>query len=148
MSIRNFDKLFQPQTVALIGASERPGSVGAVVAGNLRRAGFAGELMFVNRHLASLDGMPAYPDIASLPRRAGLAVTAPRPDAGPELLPTPAAAAPRAAVVITAGFGELGEHGRALQRAALDAARPYLLRLVGPNCVGIMVPGIGLDASF
>ncbi len=148
MSIRNFSKLFQPQTVALIGASERPGSVGAVVARNLRRAGFNGELLLVNPHLQSLDGMPVYPDVASLPRPADLAVIATPPDTVPGLVAELGAAGTRAAVVITAGFGELGEQGRTLQRAALDAARPFLLRLVGPNCVGIMVPGIGLDASF
>jgi acetyltransferase len=148
MSIRNFDKLFQPETVALIGASDRPGSVGAVVARNLRRAGFRGELLLVNPHHQMLDGMPVYPDIASLPRPADLAIIATPPDTVPSLIAELGARGTRASVVITAGFGERGEHGRALQQAALDAARPYLLRLVGPNCVGIMVPGIGLDASF
>ncbi len=92
--------------------------------------------------------MPVYRDIASLPRPADLAVIATPPDTVPGLIAELGARGTRAAVVITAGFGELGEPGRALQEAALDAARPYLLRLVGPNCVGIMVPGIGLDASF
>jgi acetyltransferase len=148
MSIRNFDKLFRPRTVALIGASEREGSVGAVVARNLRRAGFRGELFLVNPHLQSLDGMPVYPAVADLPRPADLAVIATPPDTVPGVIGELGAAGTGAAVVITAGFGELGEHGRALQQAALDAARPSLLRLVGPNCVGIMVPAIGLDASF
>src|SRR5580765_1761845 len=148
MSIRNFDKLFNPATVALIGASARPGSVGAVVLRNLRRAGFTGELMLVNPHHQSLDGMPVYPDIASLPRPADLAIIATPPDTVPGLVAELGAHGTRAAVIITAGFGEASECGRALQQAALDAARPYLLRLVGPNCVGIMVPGLGLDASF
>jgi acetyltransferase len=148
MSIRNFAKLFQPLSVALIGASERPGSVGAVLARNLRRAGFKGELLLVNPHLVALDGMPVYRDVASLPHPADLAVIATPPDTVPGLIADLGARGTGAAVVITAGFGELGERGRTLQQAALDAARPYLLRLVGPNCVGIMVPGIGLDASF
>jgi acetyltransferase len=148
MSIRNFAKLFQPETVALIGASERPGAVGTFLARNLRRAGFKGELQLVNPHLGTLDGMPVHRDIASLPRPADLAIIATPPDTVPGLIAELGARGTRAAVVITAGFGELGERGRALQQAALDAARPYLLRLVGPNCVGIMVPGIGLDASF
>jgi acetyltransferase len=148
MSIRNFDRLFHPASVALIGASERPGSVGAVVARNLRRAGFRGELLFVNPHLSSLDGAPVYPSVTGLPHAPDLAVIATPPDTVPGLIAELGASGTRAAVVITAGFGELGEAGRALQRAALDAARPYLLRLVGPNCVGIMVPGLGLDASF
>ncbi|MGC2413012.1 MAG: CoA-binding protein, partial [Stellaceae bacterium] len=148
MSIRNFAKLFRPASVALIGASERPGSVGALLARNLRRAGFKGELLLVNPHLGALDGMRVYPDIASLPHAADLAIVATPPDTVPGLIAELGAHGTRAAVVVTAGFGELGKRGRALQQAALDAARPYLLRLVGPNCVGIMVPGIGLDASF
>jgi acetyltransferase len=148
MSIRNFAKLFQPASIALIGASERPGAVGTLLARNLRRAGFKGELQLVNPHLATLDGMPVYRDIASLPHPADLAIIATPPDTVPGLIAELGARGTRAAIVITAGFGELGERGRALQQAALDAARPYLLRLVGPNCVGIMVPGIGLDASF
>ena len=148
MSIRNFDRLLRPASVALIGASERPGSVGAVVARNLRRAGFKGELLLVNPRQQAIDGMPVYRDIASLPRSPDLAVIATPPDTIPGLIAELGARGTRAAVVITAGFGELGERGRALQGAALDAARPHLLRLVGPNCIGIMVPGIGLDASF
>src|SRR5207344_515101 len=81
-------------------------------------------------------------------RPADLAVVATPPDTVPGLVAELGARGTRAAVVITAGFGELGVRGRALQQAALAAARPYLLRLVGPNCVGIMVPGLGLDASF
>jgi acetyltransferase len=148
MSIRNFDKLFQPATVALIGASARPGSVGAVVLRNLRRAAFEGELMLVNPHHQTLDGIRVYPDIAGLPRPADLAIIATPPDTVPGLVAALGAHGTRAAVIITAGFGELGERGQGVQQAALDAARPYLLRLVGPNCVGIMVPGLGLDASF
>jgi acetyltransferase len=148
MSIRNLDKLFAPGSVALIGATPRPGSVGAVVARNLRRAGFAGELMLVNPHHDTIDGLTVHPNVASLPHPPDLAVIATPPQTVPCLVRELAERGTRAAVVITAGFGELGEHGRALQRAALDAAKPHLLRLVGPNCVGVMVPRIGLDATF
>jgi acetyltransferase len=148
MSIRHLDKLFQPSSVALIGASGRHASVGAVVARNLRRIGFRGELLLVNPHLAALDGMPVHPNIAALPRPPDLAVIATPPDTVPKLIDELGARGTRAAVVITAGFGEAGEHGRGLQQRALEAARPYLLRLIGPNCVGIIVPRIGLDASF
>jgi acetyltransferase len=148
MSIRNLDKLFNPASVALIGATDRTGSVGAVVMRNLRRAGFGGELMMVSPRHKVLGGVPTYPDVASLPRAPDLAVIATPPDTVPALIAELGVRGTRAAVVITAGFGELDAAGRALQRAALAAARPYLLRLVGPNCVGIMVPGIGLDASF
>jgi acetyltransferase len=148
MSIRNLDKLFAPGSVALIGATPRPGSVGAVVARNLRRAGFAGELMLVNPHHDTIDGLTVHPNVASLPQPPDLAVIVTPPQTVPCLVRELAERGTRAAVIITAGFGELGEPGRALQQAALDAAKPQLLRIVGPNCVGIMVPRIGLDATF
>ncbi len=148
MSVRNLDKLFKPRSVALIGATDRKGSVGAVVLRNLRRAGFRGELLLVNQHHQSLDGMPVYPEVAALPHPPDLAVIVTPPDTVPGLVTALGACGTKAAVVITAGFGELGDRGHALQRAILDAARPHLLRLVGPNCLGIIVPEIGLDASF
>jgi acetyltransferase len=148
MSVRNLDKLFNPRSVALIGATPRPGSVGAVVARNLRRAGFAGELLLVNPHHQAIDGLTVHPNIASLPRAPDLAVIVTPPETVPSLIGELGKRGTRVAVIITAGFGELSEHGHALQQAALDAAKPYLLRIVGPNCVGIMVSPLGLDATF
>ena len=148
MSVRNLDKLFNPGSVALIGATPRPGSVGAVVARNLRRAKFAGDLMLVNPHQREIDGLIVYPNIASLPRAPDLAVIATPAETVPSLVSQLSERGTRGAVIITAGFGELGEQGLALQQATLDAARPHLMRIVGPNCVGIMVPRLGLDATF
>lgn len=148
MSVRNLDRLFKPASIALIGATDRTGSVGAVVLRNLRRAGFGGELMLISPRHRAIEGMAVYADVASLPHIADLAVVVTPPGTVPALVAQLGASGTKAAVVITAGFGELGDEGKALQRATLDAARPHLLRLVGPNCVGVMVPGIGLDASF
>ncbi|HTQ35066.1 MAG TPA: bifunctional acetate--CoA ligase family protein/GNAT family N-acetyltransferase [Stellaceae bacterium] len=148
MSIRNLDHLFKPASVALIGATDRAGSVGMVVQRNLRRAGFRGTLMLVSPHHRELVGQPVYPDVAALPQPPDLAVVITPPAAVPGVVTALGERGAKAAVVITAGFGELGAEGKALQQATLDAARPHLLRLVGPNCVGIMVPRIGLDASF
>jgi acetyltransferase len=148
MSVRNLDKLFKPRSVALIGATDRAGSVGTVLLRNLRKPGFTGELLLVNPRRQTLDGLPVYPDVASLPRAPDLAVIVTPPETVPALIAALGARGTKAAVVITAGFGELGDAGRVLQQAILDAARPHLLRLIGPNCVGIMVPRIGLDASF
>src|SRR5271169_6282423 len=148
MSVRNLDKLFGPRSVALIGATPRPGAVGAVVARNLRRAAFGGELMLVNPHHSTIDGLTVYPNVASLPQAPDLAIIVTPPETIPPLIGELGERGTRAAVVITAGFGELGEQGESLQRAALDAAKPHLLRIVGPNCVGIMVPELGLDATF
>ena len=148
MSVRNLDKLFKPRSVAVIGASPRPGSVGGVVARNLRRARFGGELMLVNPHHQTIDGLSVHPNVAGLPHAPDLAVIVTPPETVPRLIGELGEFGTRAAVVITAGFGELGEEGRSLHRATLEAAKPHLLRIVGPNCVGIMVPRLRLDATF
>src|SRR6516164_4007933 len=148
MSVRNLDKLFNPESVALIGARPRPGSVGAVIARNLRRAEFAGEMMFVNPNHPKIDGLIVHPSIASLPRPPDLAVIATPAETVPSLIGELGERGTRAAVIITAGFAELGERGHSLQQAMLDAAKPRLVRIIGPNCVGIMVPRVGLDATF
>lgn len=149
MSQRNLSALFRPASIALIGASERPGTVGAVLAQNLLRAGFGGPVFPVNPGRRSVEGVWTYPDIASLPATPDLAVIATPPPTVPGLIAELGRRGTRAAVVITAGFGEGGDvAGKALRQAALDAAQPHLLRIVGPNCVGVQVPGIHLDASF
>ncbi len=148
MSVRNLDKVFKPQSVALIGASAREGSVGAVTLRNMLRAGFPGPLYLVNPKYDSLNDIRVYPEVKALPSTPDLAVIVTPPRTVPGIIRDLGARGTRGAVVITAGFGELGERGRALQREVLEAAQPHLLRLVGPNCVGIMVPGSGIDASF
>ena len=149
MSQRNLGALFRPTSVALIGASERPASVGAVLARNLIRAGFGGPVFPVNPGRRSIDGVWTYPDVASLPATPDLAIVATPPETVPGLIAELGRRGTRAAVVVTAGFGEGGDaKGGLLRQATLDAARPYLLRIVGPNCVGVQVPGIRLDASF
>ena len=148
MSTHNLEAIFKPKSVALIGASVKSGSVGAFATRNLQQSGFPGQIMFVNPHLASLDGRAVYPDVASLPEGPDLAVIATPPDSVPGLITELGARGTKAAIIITAGFGELGQHGKALQQATVEAARPHGLRLVGPNCVGVIVPQIGLNAGF
>ena len=83
MSVRNLDKLFKPGSVALIGATDRAGSVGAVILRNLRRGGFRGELLLVNQRHQTLDGLPVYPDVKSLPEVPDLAIIVTPPDTVP-----------------------------------------------------------------
>ena len=148
MSVRNLDAVFKPRSLAFIGATPKPRTVGAMLLENLRGAGFKGRMLLVNPRYNEIAGMPVYPDVASLPEAPDLAVIATPPATVPDLVAELGAKGTRGAVVITAGFGELGEEGRALQQRILDAAKPHLLRVVGPNCVGIMVPGAGINASF
>ena len=149
MSIRNLDKMFQPRSVAVIGATDKPHSVGAALMGNLLRAGFNGPVLPVNPRATAVHGIMAYADVKSLPLTPDLAVIATPPDSVPALIDELGSRGTRAAVVLTAGFSE-GEAGAGHERAAqlLDAARPHLLRVVGPNCLGIAVPAIGLNATF
>jgi acetyltransferase len=149
VSIRNLDGLFKPRSVALIGASKERSSVGAVLAHNLFNSGFDGPIMPVNPRHAAIEGVLTYPDAASLPVVPDLAVIATPPPTVPKLIGELASRGTKAAVVITAGFGEGGdEAGLAMRQAMLDAARPQTLRIVGPNCIGVMVPECGLNASF
>jgi acetyltransferase len=149
MSIRNLDHLFRPSSIALIGASRRERSVGAVLARNLLGGGFTGPILPVNPHESAVAGVLAYPDIASLPLAPELAIIATPPATVANIIGELAARGCRAAVVVSAGFGE-GEDqsGHARTQAMLDAARPSTFRIIGPNCLGIMVPHRGIQATF
>ena len=149
MSIRNLDRMFRPRSIAVFGASDKPKSVGSALMANLLRAGFSGPVLPVNPRAAAVHGIMAYKDVASLPMTPDLAVIATPPDSVPGLLAELGERGTRAAVVLTAGFAE-GEVAAGKERAAklLAAARPHLLRVVGPNCLGLAVPAIGLNATF
>lgn len=149
MSIRNLDRMFHPASVAVIGASNRERSVGRVLSRNLLSGGFEGPVLPVNPHATAIGATLAYPDVDSLPFAPDLAVICTPPETVPGIVDTLGRRGTKAAVVITAGFSETrSEEGRRLTQAILDAGRPHLMRIVGPNCVGILVPGIGLNASF
>jgi len=149
MSIRNLEKMFRPQSVAVIGASDRPKSVGSALMSNLLQAGFSGPILPVNPKATAVHGIMAYRDVASLPTTPDLAVIATPPDTIAPLIRELGERGTRAAVILTAGFGE-GDALKGKQRGQelLDAARPHLLRIVGPNCLGLAVPTIGLNATF
>lgn len=149
MTVRNLDALFKPKSIALIGASQKERSVGAVLGHNLFRAGFQGPILPVHPKNPSVEGVLAYADIDALPVVPDLAVIATPPATVPDLIRRLGERGCRGAVVITAGFGEgADEAGMILRQAMLDAARPHLLRIIGPNCLGILVPGSGVNASF
>lgn len=149
MSIRNLEHFFRPQSVAVIGASEKPRSVGATVLHNLVEGGFAGPIMPVNPKHDVLAGLKVYPTVASLPAIPELAVICTPPATVPDLIDELGARGTKAAIVITAGLEAVKDgHGKTLKEAMLAASKPYLLRILGPNCVGLLVPGLGLNASF
>ena len=149
MSVRNLQHLFAPASVALIGASERPGSVGATAMRNLAGAGFKGPIWPVNPKHRRVAGFECYASVADLPQAPALALICTPPATVPGIVRQLGERGCRAAIILTAGLaGQRDVLGRTLQQAALDAAHPYILRLLGPNCVGLLVPGIGLNASF
>ena len=149
MTTRNFDALFRPKAIALIGASNHPNSVGAVLARNLQSGGFDGPIMAVNPHETAIGSVLSYRSVAELPVTPDLAVLATPPATIPGLIAELGERGCRAAVVVTAGFGEGGRAaGEALRLDMLKAARPHLLRIVGPNCIGFMSPHAGINASF
>ena len=149
MSVRNLDRLFAPTSVAIIGASERPHSVGATVLRNVQGGGFAGPVYPVNPKYDTLAGIAVYASVAKLPAAPDLAIICTPPATVPKLVHQLGEKGCRAAIILTAGLGNIRDaQGRTLKQATLDAARPYVLRLLGPNCVGMLVPGIGLNASF
>jgi len=141
MTIRNLGPMLAPKSVAFVGASPRPGSVGFVVARNLLDGGFKGELYFINSKHSEVLGRQCYPDVAALPQAPDLAVIATPPASVPGLIREFGEKGTRAATVITAGMS-------VLRQEMLDAARPYCLRIQGPNCLGLMLPNSSVNASF
>jgi acetyltransferase len=142
MTIRHLDRLLEPASVAVLGASSRPASVGATVWNNLLASGFAGPVWAVNPNHAAIGTTATFPTVAALPQAPELALICTPPATVADLVAQLAERGTRAAVVMTAGLTP------AQKQAALDAARPHLLRLLGPNCIGLMSPRIGLNASF
>ncbi|MCB8836562.1 bifunctional acetate--CoA ligase family protein/GNAT family N-acetyltransferase [Aurantimonas sp. VKM B-3413] len=147
MSTRNFDALFSPRSIALIGASNEPHSVGNVIARNLFEGGFSGPIMPVNPHEAAIAGRKSFTSVSALPLVPDLAIVATPAPTVPGIVGELAARGCRAAVVISAGLGETRD-GATLRQAMLDAARPHLMRIVGPNCLGILSQPLGINGSF
>ena len=141
MTIRHLDSLFDPRSVAVIGASLRPASVGGTVWRNVC-AGFPGTRWAVNPKHAMLEGEPCHAGVEALPAAPDLAVICTPAATVPGLVAALGARGTRAAIVLTAGLDT------STKQAMLEAARPHLLRILGPNCLGLLAPHAGLNASF
>ena len=149
MSIRNLDKLLQPASIAVVGASNQPLSVGNTVMRNLLAGGFDGAIMPVNPKHKAVAGVLAYPDVRDLPVAPDLAVICTPAETVPGLIDALGARGTRAAVVLSAGLREAVDgSGESLTLRMLKAAKPHMLRIVGPNCLGILSSVRGLNASF
>lgn len=148
MGIWNLDKFFYPETIAVIGASEQPGRIGTALMHNLIRGGFAGRLLPVNPKYPRIMGLNAAPSIADHDCRADLAVVAVPIHQVPEIIHQCAAAGVKTVIVISSGGKEIGEAGRNVEEKIRRAAAAGGIRVLGPNCLGIMAPGAKLNASF
>ena len=149
MSIENLDKIFNPHRIAVIGASDTPTSVGYTVLQNLVGSGFGGVVYPVNPNRESIQGIQAHKDVASLPHAPDLAVICTRAPTVPGIVRTLGAVGTRGIVIISAGFREIGQEGRDLEQQILAEQRNFEgMRIIGPNCLGIIVPEISLNASF
>ncbi|MDF1824112.1 MAG: bifunctional acetate--CoA ligase family protein/GNAT family N-acetyltransferase [Verrucomicrobiales bacterium] len=140
--------LFSPASVAVFGASDRGSSIGGRVVRNLQESGFAGEIFPVNPHHEKVQGVSCYPDIATIKERVDLAVLATPAESVVELLEQCGAAGVRMAVILSAGFAEAGVGGKERQSVLLETARRHRIRLLGPNCLGVIRPAVGLNATF
>ncbi len=149
MSVHNLDALFQPRSVAIVGASTRPRSLGNVVTRNMLAAGFDGPVMPVHPKYQSVGGILCYPRVEDLPLTPDLAVICTPARVVPQVARQLVRAGTRAAVVLTAGLrSEHDEQGVDLETRLLEAARPSGMRILGPNCLGVLAPRAGLNASF
>jgi acetyltransferase len=140
--------LFAPKSVAVFGASDRHDSVGQIVFQNMLESGFRGLLYPINSKHPEVQGRPAFASIADIVEPVELVVIATPPQTVPGIIEDCGIRGVKAAVIITAGFGEAGREGEALEMELLETAHRYGIRLIGPNCLGIMRPSIGLNATF
>ncbi len=147
-SRRPLDPIFSPKSVAVIGATETPGSVGRTILENLIKGGFPGKIYPVNPKRDTVLGVKAYPSITALPEKADLAVIITPPPTVPGIVKDCGKAGVRGVVIISAGFKEIGPVGVELERQVLGEATKAGIRIVGPNCLGVMVPGAKLNATF
>lgn len=142
------DAIFAPNNVAVIGATERPGSVGRTLVWNLISSPFGGAVFPINPKRSNILGIKAYPSIADVPEPVDLAVIVTPAHTVPGVIKECVAAGVKGAIVISAGFKERGPQGVELERQLLEEARRGGMRIIGPNCLGVMRPMFGLNATF
>ncbi|MEM8612846.1 MAG: bifunctional acetate--CoA ligase family protein/GNAT family N-acetyltransferase [Cyanobacteria bacterium P01_H01_bin.105] len=139
---------FSPQTVAVIGATERPGSVGRTLIWNLISSSFGGTVFPVHPTRTNVLGIKAYPTIKDIPETVDLAIIAIPAQSVPAVIEQCGLAGVKGVIILSAGFREIGAAGVALEETVLATARRHQIRILGPNCLGLMSPNSGLNATF
>jgi acetyltransferase len=143
----SLDPIFHPRSIAVLGASATPGSVGSILIHNLLSNPFGGVVYPINPKRKVVHGVRCYPDLAGVPEVVDLAVIATAANTVPPLIQKCVERGVGAAIIISAGFAELGEPGRQLERQIKDIAKGKI-RIIGPNCLGVIHPPSNLNASF
>ena len=146
----SIERFFNPRSVAIIGASRRQDTIGQVLVRNLVTADFTGRVYVVNPNAAAVSGMPAYDTVADIPDDVDVAIVAVPADAVNDVVLDCAAKGVHGMIVISSGFAETGEEGRKRQRHLVGLSRSYGLRLIGPNCLGVINtdPAVSVNASL
>lgn len=149
MNVHKLEKLLNPRRIALIGVTINPNSVGGVVLGNLVGGGFRGVVYPVSASAEAILGVPCYRDLSSLPRRPDMAIICTPAEQVPGLVEQCGEMGIMGLIIMSAGFKETGEEGLALEERIRETVSRYEgMRVLGPNCLGIIVPGLSLNASF
>ena len=140
--------LLDPKSIAIVGASETPGSIGETLVRNVLDSSFKGKVFFVNPKHDKVFGQKSYESVEAIPHRLDLAVVCTRAETVPDIMEACGRAGTRAAIVISGGFSETGPRGASLERTVIESARRHRVRLLGPNCLGILRPSAGINLSF
>lgn len=148
MGVENLDKFFNPRRVAVIGASEKERSVGAKLLRNLIGVGYKGAVYPVNPFRPTVQGITAYPTIEKIPRQVDLAIIATPAHTVPQIVEECGKAGVTALVIISAGFKEAGDEGKKFEKQIHELKDRFNMRIIGPNCLGIMRPSVKLNATF
>ena len=148
MGTLNLDKIFNPQSVAIIGASDVEGSVGYAIVKNFTQMGYTGKVFFVNNRKPEILGVKTYPTVDQISEPIDLAIIATPAKTIPDVMEECGKAQVKGVIIVSAGFKETGAPGKALEERISDVAKKYGIRVVGPNCIGLIRPRNNLNATF
>lgn len=148
MVVLDLDKIFKPKSVAIVGASDQEGSVGYALLQNLTQHGYQGEVFLVNIRKKEILGRKAYAKLEDVPAEVDLAIIATPAKTVPDLVEDCGRCGIKGVIIVSAGFKEIGQEGRLLEEKIKKIREKYSLRIIGPNCLGVIRPDIGLNATF
>jgi acetyl coenzyme A synthetase (ADP forming)-like protein len=144
----NLESFFNPKSIAIVGASRQKGKVGYEILANIIEAGYEGEIFPVNQMADAIEGLKCYPDLQSIGKTPDLVVIIIPAKFVPAMMKQCAKVGVKSVIIITAGFKEVGEEGRELEKQVVQIARQAGIKIIGPNCLGVIAPANKLNASF